>query len=90
MRRKFLKNNSGLAYIYAVGLLSFLLMPFVYFPFSYAFDHVYTLIVGDYTFTGTTALGIAAIQFIMSYMLAFGAIFTVAWMIVNAHAQQYD
>ena len=90
MRKGFIQNKSALAYVWAMGALAIGLNVAVYFPLSYAFEHVYALIVGSYQFTGDTALGLAAISFICSSLLAIGLIFTINWAFVNAKASQYD
>jgi hypothetical protein len=71
-------------------LIGLVLMPVVYFPLSYAWDHLYVYIAGTYTFTGDSASAITAIKLIISYMLALGVIFFLNWMIVNSKAQQYE
>ena len=89
-KRSFISDTSGLAYIYAMFFLAIPLMFVVYFPLSYVWDHLYAFIVGQYTYTGDTALGIAAKQFIISYLLAFGLIFNTVWSFINSKASQYD
>jgi hypothetical protein len=86
---KFKHDQVGLAYVWAMAAIMIVLGAIIYFPLSYAYDAVYTNIVGNYTFTGTTALGITAIQLIVSYMLGFLVIFTVNWMLVQAKMQRY-
>jgi glucan phosphoethanolaminetransferase (alkaline phosphatase superfamily) len=88
--RNFRQNTSGIARIWAIGIIFIILGAVVYFPLSYTWDHVYTAIVGTYTFTGNTASGIALIKLIISYLLAFGVLITINWMIVNSKAEQYQ
>ena len=88
--QKFRQNRIALAYIWAIAAIMLVLGAIIYFPLSYAWDAVYANIVGSYTFTGTTALGITVIQLIVSYTLAFSVIFTVNWMLVNAKAGAYN
>jgi hypothetical protein len=87
--RKFLKDTSGLAWIWAMLVIYIVLGAVVYFPLSYAWDHIYVAIVGDYTFTGNTLAGILAIKFIISYLLVFGLLFAINWAITNSKAEQY-
>jgi len=88
--RSFLKDKRAVGWVFGVAAISILIMPFVYFPLDYAWDQVYVSIVGDYTFTGTTASAITVVQVIISYMCAFGLLFTINWAIVQAKAQRYQ
>ena len=87
--RNFRKNQSGLAWIWAVALLSLILMPIIYFPLSYVFDHLYATITGSYTFTGDTAYGLAAIKMIISFLLFIGVLIVINWAIVQSKASSY-
>ena len=88
--RSFLRDESALAWIWAISVISLALGAVVYFPLSYTWQHLYAFIVGDYVFTGDTYYALVAIQFIISYLLVFGTILTINWAIVNAKASQYD
>jgi accessory gene regulator protein AgrB len=88
--KNILNDNQGIAYIWALAILSLLLAAVLYFPLSYVWDTLYTDITGGYTFTGNTALGIAAVKFICSYLLGFVVIAVINWMLVNAKASSYD
>ena len=90
LTKNFRADTKGLAWIWAMGAIFIILGAIVYFPLSYAWDHVYVAIVGNYTFTGNTASGLSVIQLIISYLLAFGILFTINWMIVNSKAENYN
>ena len=87
--RNFRQNTSGLAYVWAVCLLTIILMPIVYFPLSYVWDHLYASITGSYTFTGDTALGLAAIKMIISLLLVIGMVIMINWGIVQSKSSSY-
>ena len=87
--QKFRQNRVALAYIWAMSAIMIVLGAVIYFPLSYAWDAVYANVVGNYTFTGTTALGITVIQLVISYMMGFLVLFTVNWMLVQAKMQRY-
>ena len=88
--KNFLANTSGISWVWGIFVIFLVLGAVVFFPLSYAWDTIYQNVVGQYTFTGDTALGITVIQLIMSYMMAFAVIFAVNWMIVNSKASAYD
>ena len=88
-QKGFIKNTSGLAWVWAVAVLCVLLMPVIYFPLSYVFDHLYAYITGSYTFTGDTAYGLSAIKLIISFLLFIGVVIVINWSIVQAKAQSY-
>lgn len=88
--RNWHRNQQGLAWVIGIAIIAILFMPIVYFPLDYAWDVVYISIVGDYVFTGSTASAIVMVQFIISYMLAFGLIFVVNWAIVQAKSGRYN
>jgi hypothetical protein len=77
------------AWVIACAILSIIVMPFIYFPLDYAWDVVYANITAGYTFTGTTALALTVVQLIISYLCAFGLIFTINWAIVQARVRSY-
>lgn len=86
--KTFRSNRNGIAWIIGVALLSIALMPVVYFPLDYAWDQTYAAVAETYTFTGTYALSITAVQFIISYLVVFGLLFTIAWAITNAKSKE--
>ena len=88
--RNFRRDQRGLAWVIGVALLAIAFMPVIYFPLDYTWDQVYAAIAGDYTFTGATASSVTVVQFIISYMLAFGLLFVVNWAIVQAKAGRYN
>ena len=88
--RNFIRDEKALAWIWAISLISLALSAVVYFPLSYAFEHLYAFIIGGYTFTGDTYYALVAIQFITSYLLVFGTILTINWAIVNAKSSAYS
>jgi hypothetical protein len=90
VKRSFRRDQRALAWVLGVAVIAILLMPIVYFPLDYAWDQVYVSIVGDYTFTGSTALAVTVVQFILSYLCAFGLLFVVNWAIVQAKAGRYN
>lgn len=83
-------DNSGIAWVLGVAVLSILLMPLVYFPLSYTWDQFSELVYGEYVFTGVYAASIRVVQVIISYLLAFGLLFTINWAIVQAKARRYQ
>jgi hypothetical protein len=83
----FKHDTSGLAWIWAIAILTFVMMPVIYFPLSYVFDHLYVSITGTYTFTGDTAYGLAAIKLIVSFLLFIGVVIVINWSIVQSKAQ---
>lgn len=90
MRRNLWRDTSGIAYVWAMFAILIVLGAVLYFPMSYVWDKVYTTITGDYVFTGDTALGIAAINLVMSYLMAFVVIFGINWVIVNSKSEAYE
>jgi hypothetical protein len=88
--RNVIRDKSGLAWIWAISIISLALGAVVYFPLSYVWEHLYAYIIGDYTFVGDTYYGLVAMNFILSYLLAFGLVFTINWAIVNAKASSYE
>ncbi len=90
MKRSWVRDERALAAALGIALISVLFMPFVYFPLSYAWDQVYAAIVGGYTFTGSTAYAVTFVQILVSYLLGFGILFTVNWVIVQAKAGRYE
>lgn len=87
--RNFVKDERAIVWAWAMLIIALILGAVIFFPLSYAWDQVYTNIVGQYTFTGDTALGITVIQIIMSYMMGFAVIFGVNWLIVQSKSEAY-
>jgi hypothetical protein len=87
---KFKNDKKGIAWVLGMAIISICFLPIIYFPLSYAFDQVYTVIVGEYTFTGVTAQAITVVQLILSYLMGFAMIFTVNWAIVQAKSKRYE
>jgi len=90
MRRYFVKDERAIVWAWAMLAIMLVLGAIIYFPLSYAWDQIYTNVVGQYTFTGNTALGITAIQLIMSYMMAFVVIAGINWLIVQSKSEAYS
>ena len=88
--RNFVKNESAIVWAWAMLAIMLVLGAVIFFPLSYAWDQIYTNVVGQYTFTGDTALGVAAIQLIMSYMMAFAVMIGINWLIVQSKAEGYN
>lgn len=75
-------NQKGLAWIWIVGLgLTLPMCALIYWCLDYPFDLIVGTVSGMYTFTGTMAMAWTTTQLILSYLLAFVAVFTVAWVI---------
>ena len=89
MQQNLWRDTRAIAYVWALGLIALVLGAVIYFPMSYAWDAVYASIVGQYVFTGVTAEGISVIQIIISYLMAFMAVFVVNWIIVNSKSEAY-
>lgn len=87
--RSLRRNNSGVGWVLGVAVLSILIMPVVYFPLDMAWDQVYYTITDSYTFTGSFASAITVVQVIISYLVPFGLLYTVAWAIIQAKARKY-
>jgi hypothetical protein len=90
MMKRFRNNRKGIAWVIGTAVLSLFLMPVVYFPLSMAWDQTATAITGTYEFTGSAASALIVVQFIISYALIFGLLFTIAWAITNAKAKRYE
>jgi hypothetical protein len=90
MLNNFRSNRKGIAWVIGTAIISLFLMPFVYFPLSMAWDQTSTAITGAYVFTGSAASALVVVQFIISYALVFGLVFTIAWAITNAKAKRYE
>jgi hypothetical protein len=88
--QKLKKDKSGVGWVLGVAVLSILLMPFVYFPLSYAWDQVCLFITDSYVFTGVYANALNVVKFLISYLLVFGFLFTINWAIVNSKARRYQ
>jgi ABC-type sulfate transport system permease subunit len=88
--RSFKNNRQGIAWVIGVAFLSVALMPVVYFPLSMAWDQTYAAVSEAYVFTGIYVNVITVVQFIISYVLVFGLLFTIAWAITNAKSRRYD
>ena len=86
-RRSFFKDQRGIAWVWGVGLICIVLVPFVYLPMSLIWDNVAALILGVYTFQGTTAFAIVFAKLVMSYLAVFSLIYTAVWMWVNSKAR---
>lgn len=86
---KFRNDKRGIAWVLGTAVVSLFIMPIIYFPLSYAWDQVYAAITSGYTFTGTSALAITAVQMILSYLMAFGVLFTIVWASVQAKKSRY-
>jgi hypothetical protein len=87
---KLRNDKRGIAWVLGVAVLSILLMPFVYFPLSYAWDQFYVAVTDSYVFTGVYANAIRVVQIIISYLVVFGLFYTINWAIVNAKARRYS
>ena len=85
--KNLIKDKSGLMWIWGVAAIALVLGAVIYFPLSYAWNAVYTEVVGDYVFTGTTALGINVIVFIVSYLMSFIVIAVINWMLVQSKVE---
>ena len=90
MLKRLRSNRSGSSYVLGIAILSIAFTPVMYFPLSYAWDQAYTVITANYTFTGVTASALTVVQFIISYMLIFGIIFTINWAVVQAKQRRYQ
>ena len=78
-------DKQGLAWIYIVGLgLSIPMCAFMYWVFDWPFDIIVSTVTPVYTMTGFMASSWAAVQLIVSYLLAFCLIFSVFWIIQNS------
>jgi len=89
-RTSFQKDESALAWIWAMCIICIALSAVIYFPLSYTWDHLYNYIAGQYTFTGDTAFGLATIKLILSFLLALVLVALINWSIVNAKAENYS
>lgn len=87
---KFRNDQRGIAWVIGVAVISILLMPIVYYPFSAAWDSVYYAVTDGYVFTGTTASAITFVRVVISYLIIFGLLFTINWAIVQAKAKRYN
>lgn len=77
------------SWVIGCAIISVVLMPIIYFPLDYAWDQLLVTISAQYTFTGATANAITIVQLIISYLCAFGLLFTIAWAIIQAKARSY-
>jgi hypothetical protein len=89
-KRSLIKDTSGLAWVWAMSAITIVLGAVIYFPLSYVWQHLYAYIVADYVFTGDTALGLAAINLLLSYLLAIGLVILINWAIVQSKSENYS
>lgn len=83
--RRFKDDKRGLTWIWIVGLvLSLPVCAFFYWVMDYPFDLIVGTVTPIYTMTGFMASSWAAVQLIVSYLLAFCLIFSVIWIIQNS------
>ena len=87
--KSFRKSTSGIVWAWAMVFIMIVLGAVLYFPLSFAWDAVYSNVMGEYVFTGNTALGITVIQLIVSYLMAFSVIFAINWLIVQSKQEGY-
>ena len=80
--QRFRDNKQGLTWVWIVGLvLSIPVCAFFYWVMDYPFDIMVATVTPIYTMTGFMASSWAAVQLIVSYLLAFCLIFSVIWVI---------
>ena len=85
MLKQFRKDKRGVAWVWIVGfLLTIPMCALIQFALSYPFDLITEQMAGLYTLTGPMASAGLAIQFIISYSLAFVIIYAVIWVTVNS------
>ena len=83
--RRFKNDKRGLTWVWIVGLvLSIPVCAFFYWVMDYPFDLIVATVTPIYTMTGFMASSWAAVQLIVSYLLAFCLIFSVIWIIQNS------
>ena len=85
MLKQFRKDKRAVAWVWIVGF--FLTIPMcavIQFALSYPFDLITEQLASEYTPTGAMASAGLAIQFIISYSLAFVIIYAVIWVVVNS------
>jgi uncharacterized membrane protein YjjP (DUF1212 family) len=88
--KKLLKDNRGVGVVLGIAVLSFILLPLVYFPLSYAWDTFFIKVTGSYVFTGITANAIVFVNVLISWLIIFGLLFTINWAIVQAKSRRYQ
>jgi len=87
---KFKNDQRGIGWVIGMAVLAILFLPVIYFPLNYAWDQLYGIIIGQYTFTGTAAEAINVVQLIISYLMAFAMFTIVYWSIIQAKAKRYE
>lgn len=88
--KRFKSDQRAIGWVFGVAVIALGLMALIYFPLRYAWDQICLWIIGTYTFSGMIAAAYTVVTLIITYMLVFGVVFLVNWMIVQAKARSYD